>query len=111
MNNVSAIANTPTHEKRAAVIVRLFSKADNSGGRMPFCAAAENPAKGCTRTAWLLCELPPPLTFRQARLVCAGSNPPLRRSDWLGENVSMSFAAELAFCRMLTYTGLLEEAW
>ena len=30
---------------------------------------------------------------------------------WLGENVSMSLAAELAFCRLLAYTGLLEEAW
>ena len=30
---------------------------------------------------------------------------------WLGENVSMSLAAELAFCRLLVYCGLLEEAW
>ena len=29
---------------------------------------------------------------------------------WLGENVSMSFAAELAFCKLLAYCGLLEEA-
>ena len=30
---------------------------------------------------------------------------------WLGENVSMSLAAEQAFCRLLVYCGLLEEAW
>ena len=30
---------------------------------------------------------------------------------WLGESVSMALAAELAFCRLLVYCGLLEEAW
>ena len=30
---------------------------------------------------------------------------------WLGENVSMSFAAEQAFCRLLVYCGLFEEPW
>ena len=30
---------------------------------------------------------------------------------WLGEKVPMSLAAELAFCRLLVYCGLLEEPW
>ena len=31
--------------------------------------------------------------------------------SWLGEDVEMSLAAELALCRLLVYCGLLKEAW
>ena len=34
-----------------------------------------------------------------------------REHSWLGEDVEMSLAAELALCRLLVYCGLLKEAW